>query len=333
MRKTPVPPRRREAPGAGGAAAGPVLRFVLRRLAAGLLVLWGAATLAFLALHLVPGDIVDTLLGPSTTATPALRAQIRADYGLDQPLPVQYAHTLASLATGDLGRSYQLGQPVTGVLSGQVVPTVELALAACATALLLAFAAAYATAGRGRAARTAASGVELLATSVPSFWLGILGLTFLSYRWHLLPATGADGLASLLLPAVTLALPIAGVLAQVIRQELDLAASRPFVLTARSRGASGHGVFLRHTGRHAALPVATLAGWITGSLLSGAVLTETVFARPGLGRVLVTAVTGKDIPVVSALVVLSAAAFVVVNLLVDLLYLAIDPRLRTEAPV
>ncbi|MEV0597818.1 ABC transporter permease [Streptomyces sp. NPDC050315] len=309
-----------------------MLRFVLRRLAAGVLVLWGAATLAFLALHLVPGDIVDTVLGPSTTAPPGLRARIRQDYGLDQPLPVQYGHTLAALATGDLGRSYQLGQPVTGVLAGQLAPTAELALAACAAALLLAFAAAYATAGRGRAARTVASGLELLATSVPSFWLGILALTFLSYRWGLLPAAGADGPATLVLPALTLALPIAGVLAQVIRQELDLALARPFVLTARARGASERRVLTRHTARHAALPVATLAGWIVGSLLGGAVLTETVFARPGLGRVLVTAVTSKDIPVVSALVVLSAAAFVVVNLLVDLVYLAIDPRLRTEAP-
>ncbi|WP_030598379.1 ABC transporter permease [Streptomyces fulvoviolaceus] len=304
------------------------LRLVPRRLAAGVLVLWGAATLAFLALHLVPGDVVDTVLGPGTAATPALREQIRLDYGLGDPLAVQYLRQLADLAHGDLGRSYQLGLPVSQVLEGQVAPTVELALTATALALLIAFAAAVLTAGRGRVVRSLASGLELLAVSVPSYWLGILGLTFLSYRFGLLPAAGDSGPAALLLPALTLALPIGGVLARVVRQELDEASGRPFALTVRARGGTERTLLLRHTLRHAALPVATLSGWIVGSLLGGAVLTETVFARPGLGRVLVTAVTSKDVPVVTALVLLSAAAFVVVNLLVDLAYPVIDPRLR-----
>ncbi|MES9589767.1 ABC transporter permease [Streptomyces sp. NPDC007076] len=303
---------------------------VARRLGSGVLVLWGAATVSFLVLHLVPGDVVDTVLGPSTAATPELRERIRADYGLGDPLPVQYLRQLAGLLTGDLGRSYQQGLPVGDVLAGQIGPTVELALAATVLALLIAFVAAVATAGRGRAARAVASGLELLAVSVPSYWLGILALTFLSYRFRLLPAAGDQGPAALVLPALTLALPIGGVLARVVRQELDEALARPFALTARARGASERTVLLRHTLRHAALPVATLSGWVVGSLLGGAVLTETVFARPGLGRVLVTAVTSKDIPVVTALVLLSAAAFVVVNLLVDLAYLVIDPRLRTE---
>ncbi|MER5495841.1 MULTISPECIES: ABC transporter permease [unclassified Streptomyces] len=303
---------------------------VARRLGAGVVVLWGAATVSFLVLHLVPGDVVDTVLGPSTAATPELRERIRADYGLDDPLLVQYLRQLAGLLTGDLGRSYQLGLPVGDVLAGQIGPTVELALAATVPALLIAFVAAVATAGRGRVARAVVSGLELLAVSVPSYWLGILALTFLSYRFRLLPAAGDQGPAALILPALTLALPIGGVLARVVRQELDEALARPFALTARARGASERTVLLRHTLRHAALPVATLSGWIVGSLLGGAVLTETVFARPGLGRVLVTAVTSKDVPVVTALVLLSAAAFVVVNLLVDLAYLVIDPRLRTE---
>ncbi|MGW1405522.1 ABC transporter permease [Streptomyces sp. NPDC002403] len=303
---------------------------VARRLGSGVLVLWGAATVSFLVLHLVPGDVVDTVLGPSTAATPELRERIRADYGLGDPLPVQYLRQLAGLLTGDLGRSYQLGLPVGDVLAGQIGPTVELALTATALALLIAFVAAVATAGRGRVARAVASGLELLAVSVPSYWLGILALTVLSYRFRLLPAAGDQGPAALVLPALTLALPIGGVLARVVRQELDEALARPFALTARARGATERTVLLRHTLRHAALPVATLSGWVVGSLLGGAVLTETVFARPGLGRVLVTAVTSKDIPVVTSLVLLSAAAFVVVNLLVDLAYQVIDPRLRTE---
>ncbi|MFF0739945.1 ABC transporter permease [Streptomyces sp. NPDC004111] len=310
---------------------GPVLlRLSARRLGAGVLVLWGAATLAFAALHLVPGDVVDTVLGPGVAATPELRARIGADYGLDDPLPVQYLRQLAALAGGDLGTSYQLGLPVREVLAGQIGPTVELAVTATVLALLIAFVAAVATAGRGRVARTLASGFELLAVSLPSYWLGILGLTFLAYRFQLLPAAGGEGPAALVLPALTLALPIGGVLARVVRQELDTALGTPFTLSARARGATEKDVLLRHTLRHAALPVATLSGWVVGSLLGGAVLTETVFARPGLGRVLVTAVTSKDIPVVTALVLLSAAAFVLVNLVVDLAYLVIDPRLRAE---
>lgn len=307
-----------------------LLRFLLRRLGAGVVVLWGAATLAFLALHALPGDIVDTLLGPATSATPQLRAQIRTDLGLDQPLLVQYGRTLGDLATGDLGRSYQLGREVTDVLHGQIQPTVELALAASATAIALALLSAYLTAGRSGPLLRVVSVAELLAASIPSFWLGLVALMFLSYRLNLLPAAGADSPAALVLPALTLALPVAGVLSQVVRREVDDAGTRPFVLTARARGASARAVLLRHTLRHAALPVATLSGWVVGSLLGGAVLTETVFARPGLGRVLVIAATSRDLPVVTALVLLSAAVFVLVNLLVDLLYLIIDPRLRKE---
>lgn len=306
-------------------------RYLLRRLAAGVLVLWGAATLTFVVLHLMPGDIAQSVLGPSTAATPQLLAEIRRDYGLGDPLTIQYLHQLGQLARGDLGTSYQLGEPVGAVLSGQVLPTVQLALAASGSALLLAFGAALATAGRGRIANAAATAVELLSVSVPSYWLGIVGLTLFSYRLHVFPAVGDGSPSALVLPALTLALPIGGVLAQVVRQELAQAAERPFVLTARARGAGERTVLLRHTARHAALPVATLAGWMTGSLLGGAVLTETVFARPGLGRVLVTAVQTKDLPVVTALVLLSALVFVVVNLLVDLGYLVLDPRLRTSA--
>ncbi|MEU9361327.1 ABC transporter permease [Streptomyces sp. NPDC048301] len=145
------------------------LRLVLRRTAAGVFVLWGAATLAFAALHLVPGDVVDTLLGPGTAATPELRERIRQDHGLDDPLIVQYLRQTGQLATGDLGHSYQLGLPVTRVLDGQLAPTAELALTATAFALLVAFAAAVLSAGRGRFVRSLVSGIELLAVSVPSY--------------------------------------------------------------------------------------------------------------------------------------------------------------------
>ncbi|MER6989006.1 ABC transporter permease [Saccharopolyspora hirsuta] len=311
---------------------GAVLRFVLRRVLAGAVVIWAAATLAFLAIRLVPGSAVDAVLGPGTAATPQLRQQILAETGLDQPVLVQYLRYAGDLLTGDLGHSYQQSQPVSRLLSGQVWPTVELALAALGTALVLAVLAAVLTAGRGRFGRAAASTVELVAVSTPPFWLGMVLVAVFSFGLSWFPAVGAQGVEGLVLPAVALAVPLAGVLAQVIRQELEAAEVKPFALTARARGLSETALLLRHTLRHALLPVTTLSGWVLGSLFGGAVLVENIFARPGLGRVLVDAVSSRDIPVVLALVVLAAAAFVVINIVVDLLHPIIDPRLRGGAP-
>jgi peptide/nickel transport system permease protein len=305
---------------------------VLRRLLSGVLVVWGAATATFAAVRLMPGDPVDAVLGPSLTSTPGLRAQITRDYGFDRPLPVQYADYLGRLLHGDLGRSYQRDVPVSRLLADQIGPTVQLALAAAGTAVLIAVLAVLLTAGRGRIARGAASVLELLAVSVPNFWLGLVLLSLFSFRLRIFPSVGATGGLGLVLPTLTLALPLGGVLAQVVRQELELAGTRPFATTVRARGAGERRLVLRHTLRHALTPVATLSAWITGSLIGGTVLIENIFARPGLGRVLVSAVTSKDIPVVTAVVLLSAVAFVVVNTAVDLLYPVIDARLRTEDP-
>lgn len=306
-------------------------RGIARRLAAGVLVLWGAATLTFLALHLIPGDEVDAILGPSLTVTPQLRAQVAAEYGLNHPLFVQYLDYLGNLARGDLGRSYQQDIPVSRLLAEQVGPTMQLALAAAGTGFVVAILAVLITAGSGRFGRWLASVIELLAVSVPNFWLGLILLTVFSFRFPILPAVGASGLSGLILPTLTLALPLGGILAQVIRQELALASGRPFTLTVRARGAGEFRLTLRHTLRHAITPVVTLSAWIVGSLIGGTVLVENIFARPGIGRILVSAVVSRDIPVVTAIVLLSAVAFVAVNTVVDLLYPVIDPRLRTES--
>ncbi|MFD4903915.1 ABC transporter permease [Kitasatospora purpeofusca] len=310
----------------------PWARFVVRRLAAGLVVVWGTLTVTFFALHLAPGDIVDGLIGPGAAATPALRGQVIAENGLDDPLLLQYGRQLGQLASGGLGWSYQLNEPIERLLGSQLGPTVELAVSALVTALVLAVLAAVLTAGRGRTVRGAAGLTELLMVSMPSFWLGIILLTVFSYRLHALPSIGADGPAALVLPTLALALPLAGVLAQVVRQELESTDGRPFVLTARSRGLGETAVLLRHTLRHALLPLTTLGGFVLGSLFGGAVLVENIFTRPGLGRVLANAVGSRDLPVVSALVVISSAAFVVINTLVDVLHPLIDPRLREGGP-
>ncbi|MFC9324581.1 ABC transporter permease [Kitasatospora sp. NPDC057015] len=307
----------------------PLFRAVAKRLAGAAAVLLGAATVAFTALQLIPGDPVTVMLGPGTAATPEIKAQIRAQYGLDQPVALQYLHYLGNLVRGDFGESYQLQRPVADLIAEQLWPTVQLALAALALAVVLAVTAAVATAGRRPALRAVATLLELLTVSSPPYWIGILLLTAFSFQLRVFPVAGDQDLSALVLPALTLALPLTGVLAQVLREGLEAALGQPFALTARSRGLSVTAVRLRHALRHAAVPLVTLVGWLTGSLLGGAVLVETVFARPGIGALTLQGTTNKDMPLVIGVVLLSALVFVVLSTLVDLLYTVIDPRLRT----
>ncbi|MGQ4729951.1 ABC transporter permease [Streptomyces sp. Ju416(a)] len=309
----------------------PAARWLLHRAVGAVLVLWGAASLTFLVLHLVPGDPVTTLLGASATDSAALRQEILREYRLDDPLAVQYAAFLGRLATGDLGSSYQQQQPVSLIIGEQLGDTAQLSLSALVLLVAGALVAAAATAGRRRRVRGAVSGAELVAVSTPAFWLGIVLLTLFSFRLNLFPVAGAGDWRSLVLPVVTLAVPFGSLLAQVLREGMEAALHQPFALTARSRGLSGTALRLRHALRHAAVPAVTLSGWLAGGLLGGTVLVETVFARPGLGRVALDAISNRDIPVVVGLVLLSAAVYLVVNALADLLCLWADPRLRSPA--
>ncbi|WP_431727326.1 ABC transporter permease [Verrucosispora sp. TAA-831] len=306
----------------------PTVRAVARRLGAGLVVLWVAATAAYLALLAAPGDTVDNIVGDGAD-TPQIRAAIIAEWGLDRPAVLQYLDYLGRLGGGDLGRSYLLQRPVSEVIGEQVAPTLRLAVAAAGLGVLLALVIAVATAGNRRPwLRRLSSGTELLLVSTPSFLIGLLLLSVLSFRFGLFPVSGDRGIAALVLPAVTLALPVAGLLAQVLRDGIDKALDEPFVLTARSRGVRERTVLARHALRHALLPAVSLAGWIFGIVVSGAVIVEQVFGRPGLGQVTLSAVTTRDMPVVLAVVTLSAAGYVVVNTTADLAYLLVDPRLR-----
>ncbi|MFC8046291.1 ABC transporter permease [Nocardia sp. NPDC057353] len=302
------------------------LRWLAGRLALALLVMWGAATVTFAGLLLIPGDPARAVAGGvAATASPEVLARIRADYGFDDPVLVQYLRFLGRLLRGDLGRSYQLNQPVLTVLAEQAGATLALALGGMALGLLLALAVAVATAGRPRP-RAIARAAEFGALSMPTFWIGFLLLALFSFRWHLFPVLGNGGPAALVLPWITLAVAIAGVLSQVTRDGIEQALAQPFALTARARGATETRVRLHHALRHAALPVLTISGWMFGNLLGGVVVVETVFARQGLGQVLVTAVRGRDYPVVTGLVVLTAAAFSLIGIALDQLYRIVDPR-------
>nr|WP_256980142.1 ABC transporter permease [Rhodococcus sp. 15-1154-1] len=243
---------------------------------------------------------------------------------------LQYLSYLKRVFTGDLGRSYQLQRPVADVIGAELWPTVSLAVPAVVLAVVIACVLALTTAGRPRS-RSWASSFELLSVSIPTFWIGILLLWVFAFTLGWFPASSAKTDASLVLPVVTLALPVAGLLSQVLRDGVEDALAQPFVLTAQARGASRARVLLVHAFRHALLPATTLTAYFVGATLGGAVLTETVFARPGLGRVTLAAIGSKDMPVVLGIVLLSALVFIVVNTVLDALYVVIDPRLRTTS--
>lgn len=292
------------------------------------LVLWGAATLAFLAFRVIPGDPVDVMLGPQAQAQvdESVKDAIRAELGLDQPALAQYATYLSDLVRGDLGESYQLRLPVAEVIGRQLGPTLQLS----AFALLLAVAAAVASAVlvRRRSSRAVAAAVELVLLSSPVFWIGLLLLSVFSFGLGWFPVSGSQDPATLVLPAVTLALPVGALLSQVLRDGIVEAERAPFVLTVRARGAGPARETLRHTLRHSATGAVTLTAYLVGSLLGGAVLVETVFARPGIGRVTLTAIADRDLPVITGIILLSALVFVTVNTLVEILSPLLDPRLR-----
>ncbi|MDT0117950.1 ABC transporter permease [Microbacterium sp. PRF11] len=306
-------------------------RALLRRLggiaASVVLVLWGAATLAFVAFRIIPGDPVDVMLGPQAQVSEAVKAGIRSELGLDRPVIEQYAAFLGRLVRGDLGESYQLRLPVSEVIGRQLGPTLQLSALALVIAVLLALATALLV--RGRRGRAAASGIELIVLSSPVFWTGLVLLSVFSFQLGWFPVAGGRDAASLVLPAVTLALPVAALLSQVLRDGIEAAEREPFLLTVRARGATPRRETLHHTLRHASVGGVTLAAYLVGSLLGGAVLVETVFARPGIGRVTLAAITDRDLPVITGVILLSALVFVVVNTVVDLVVPLLDPRLRS----
>ncbi len=311
-----------------------VLRWVLGRLAAAALVAWVVATVVFFALRAAGGDPSEAILGgPGSQASPESMARVREEYSLDEPLPVQYLLQLARTATFQLGDSYARRRPVAELIGDQLPGTLALAGLGLLLAWLLALAVAtVAVRARGPVGRRAVAllrGGEVVASVMPHFWLGAVLIAVFAGGLGWLPATSSENsLRSLLLPAVTLAVPVAGFLGQVMRDGLEEAHTAPFATTARTRGASERRVLWSHSLRHAALPAIALSGWAFGSLLSGAVVVETLFGRPGLGRLLIDATHARDVPLVIGVVLVIALGYVLVMSVADLLERVIDPRLR-----
>ncbi|MFW0788528.1 ABC transporter permease [Gordonia sp. CPCC 205333] len=312
-----------------------MIRRISLRLTSGVGVVVAVFTLVFAVLRVLPGDPVSLAANADAgggAPSQATIAALRAQYGLDRPLWQQYFSALGDFVRGDWGTSVVTGQPVTTTLFDALPSTAELALSAlvlgAVTAFVLAFVATYRPAG---AVARAISQIPSVLVSLPTFAVGLVLIQVFAFGFHLVPAFGDNGSASLVLPAVTLAVPVAGYLAQIMMSGMREAAAEPYVDVARAKGASEVLVHLRHVAPAAVLPALSALGVLVGSALAGAVVVETVFSRAGLGRLTQQAVAAHDGPVMLATVVVSAAVFVVVTLAVDLISPLVDPRSRVAA--
>ncbi|WP_019544521.1 ABC transporter permease [Streptomyces sulphureus] len=329
---SPPSPAATEPPAAGDAKdagrVARVLRQVALRLGTALLVLFCTATVAFFLVRL-SGDPVKTLLPPDATAQQ--EESLRAGLGLDRSLLSQYLHYLGGLPRFDFGDSLFYNQPVRTVLADRLPATLELAAGALVLTLLIAVPAGIVAAmRRGRPTDRGVMATVLLGQSTPPFWVGILLILLFAVTFQVLPASGYGTLAHLVLPAVTLAVYSVAVVARLLRSSLIDVLSSDHIRSARARGLGPVKTVLRHGLRNASLPVVTVVGLEVGSLLGGAILTERVFSWPGVGQLTVEAIANRDFPLVQATVLLFAATFVVVNLLVDLSYSLLDPRVRSS---
>jgi ABC-type dipeptide/oligopeptide/nickel transport system permease component len=304
--------------------------FILRRLLFAGFVVWGAVTVIFVIVRLVPGDPAAVMLGPSATAdqVEALRARL----GLDRSLLEQYVTFLADAARLDFGDSLRLGIPAAEAVLRRVPATAILGLLALGIALLLSFPLGIRAARRPGSAEDGAIRVgSLFAQSLPTFWVGIMLLLILA-RWaKVLPSSGSSSAQHYILPAVVLALPLIGTLARLVRGGLLDVLGQPYVQTATAKGLRSRRVMYGHAVPNMLIPVVTVVGLMLGDLLAGLVLVETVFAWPGLGRLLVDGITNRDYPIVQATVAFIAVTYALVNLGVDVLYGYLDPRIRVEA--
>jgi len=280
---------------------------------------------------LAPGDPAQALLAASG-ATPAEVAARRAQLGLDDPLPMQYARFLADLARGNLGQSWLHGRPVGKMILEQLPPTVELAAAASIVAIVAGLAlGVLASIRRGSWLDTAATAISVVSLSTPTYWSGLLAILLFSLHLHWLPATGEGDLRHLALPALVLGFALSGSIARLVRARVAEVLAEPFVLAARARGLPTWRVLSAHVLRAALAPALTVVALQFGFLLGGAVVTESVFARAGLGKLAVQAILWRDLPVVRGVVVFAALAYVLVNLVADLAQVWLEPRLREEA--
>ncbi len=303
--------------------------YLIRRLGQAIPIALLVASLVFSLIHLIPGDPVEMMLGEGAARGDVER--LRHELGLDRPLGVQYLAYMGGLVRGDLGNSLHYGEPVTRLLVERYPATILLALAsmlvALAVALPLGILAAY---YRNSLADHLSRFFALLGVSLPNFWLGPMLILVFAIHLDLFPVSGRSGFASLVLPAITLGTALAGLLTRMVRTSLAEELHRPYLVTAEAKGLTKAAVVLRHALRNASIPVTTVVGLQFGALLTGAIITETIFSWPGVGRMVIQAIQFRDYPLVQGGVLAIALTYVVLNVLTDLLYAVLDPRIRVS---
>lgn len=303
-----------------------VVSWLARRVGAAAILLWIVATVIFIAIRMIPGDPAEAIMGgPGSQASAEALEAAREQYHLNEPLLVQYALYLGQLITGDLGTSYAQQRPVAQIMAEMLPATLQLTLISLVIAWLIAFLMAAVAARSNRIGQAMGTVIEVVAAAVPHFWLGAMLIIIFSTWLGWLPSVDTGTVQGIILPALTLAIPLSGFLAQLMRDSLVTAMSSPFALAARTRGASEGQVFFRHGFRHAALPALNLTGWAVATSISGAVVVEEVFARPGLGRSLLGAVLSRDMPMVTGIALFSALIYMVVMLIVEAIEAIINP--------
>jgi ABC-type dipeptide/oligopeptide/nickel transport system permease component len=306
-----------------------MIRYISIRLLFALPALWLILTMVFLLAHIVPGDPVAQMLGEGARAEDL--TQLRHVLGLDLPLPVQYGRYLAGVLHGNLGESFRFQQPVLRIVIEHYPATLELAVVALLICALIGIPAGVLAAHkRGERTDHAVGVLTLFGLSVPNFALGPVLILFFSVVLGWLPVSGRGGISHLILPAFTLGAALAAILTRMVRTSVIEELSADYVRTARSKGVSESGVLFRHALRNALIPILTILGLQFGTLLAGTIVTESIFSWPGIGRLAVQAIGARDYPLLQGCILLIAVSYVFVNLLTDLVYALVDPRVRFE---
>jgi peptide/nickel transport system permease protein len=306
----------------------PVLNFIARRLLLAIPVLLGVSILVFLVLYLLPGDPAEILLFGSSP-TPEQVEQLRQQLGLDQPLPTQFVHFLGRVLHGDLGQSYVTSQTVASEIWSNAGPTFVLAFAAIGVGLVIGVPVGIVSGVRpGSWWDRIGTAFVVLGTAVPFFWLAIVLILIFAVDLGWLPSLGTGSPQALVLPAVALGWNLAAVITRLLRNSLVDIYLQPYIRVARAKGLSGRAILVRHALKNALIPVVTSLGLQFGNLVAGAVVIEVIFGRNGIGSYLVQAITAKDIPAVQGVVLFVAVLYIIVNLLVELVYGFLDPRIR-----
>jgi len=304
-------------------------QYLIQRLILAVPVLLGVSIAVFLMMHLLPGDPALAMLAGQSGITPEDVDRVRRQLGLDQPVPVQYLNYVGRVLHGDFGESVHSHRPVLEMIGEQAGATIQLALVAMAIAVTLGISLGIISALRQNTwVDTLSMLLALFGVSMPSFWFGLILIYIFSLRLGWLPVTGQGGWQRLILPALALGLDFSAITARLVRANLLEVLRQEYILAARSKGLRDRLVMTRHALRNAMIPVLTIIGLQFGNLLGGAVVIETVFAREGIGRLAVTGILSKDFPLVQGIVLVSAVVYVGINLLIDLSYAALDPRIR-----